>query len=250
MDYELISEEEFDKLPQENEQCFVEFEAICRKNMTKMLENENSEYFYKAVRQQYMTSVYTVAEECRIPNIPIPDFRNEEKFHSEYSAFALAVQGEVARVRVRGRRSRNSLSVQLEGNTRTKIEHYVSRLREVVNASDLSPDRKKALGGRLDDLLSELGSRRLNLGKAMLALSLVLSGLGAATQVAADGPAAVANIMKLIGFDKESEEEALSRLAPPPKALPAPDEGKPVPSKAGWERPSRQVADLDDDIPF
>jgi hypothetical protein len=38
MDYELISAEEFDKLPEDDEQCFVEFEAICHRNMTQMME--------------------------------------------------------------------------------------------------------------------------------------------------------------------------------------------------------------------
>ena len=34
MNFELISPEEFDNLPEDDEQCFVEFEAICRRNMT------------------------------------------------------------------------------------------------------------------------------------------------------------------------------------------------------------------------
>lgn len=38
MDYELISAEEFDKLPEDDEQCFVAFEAICHRNMTQMME--------------------------------------------------------------------------------------------------------------------------------------------------------------------------------------------------------------------
>jgi hypothetical protein len=38
MDFELISAEECDSLPAEDdEQCFVEFEAICRRNMTRMM---------------------------------------------------------------------------------------------------------------------------------------------------------------------------------------------------------------------
>jgi len=36
----MISAEDFDKLPEDDEQCFVEFEAICRRNMNRMLEGE------------------------------------------------------------------------------------------------------------------------------------------------------------------------------------------------------------------
>jgi hypothetical protein len=34
MDYELISAEEYDNLPHDDEQCFVEFEAICRPHVS------------------------------------------------------------------------------------------------------------------------------------------------------------------------------------------------------------------------
>jgi hypothetical protein len=59
--------------------------------------------------------------------------------------------------------------------------------------------------------------------------------------------------MQLIGVDKECEEAALSCLAPPPKALPAPAaKQQPAPKKTGPIRqaPRVQAADLDDEIPF
>ena len=70
--------------------------------------------------------------------------------------------------------------------------------------------------------MAELGNRRLGYDKTMAILSAVLVGLGSLTTIAAEGPAAVTNIMKLIAIDKESEEAAALRLAPPQKALPAP----------------------------
>jgi len=33
MDFELISAEEFERLSEDDERCFVEFEAICRPNL-------------------------------------------------------------------------------------------------------------------------------------------------------------------------------------------------------------------------
>jgi hypothetical protein len=184
------------------------------------------------------------------PELGVP---SDNAFYDEYSQFCLAVQGEVARIRIRGRRSRNSVSVQLTDNTRTKIEHYISRLWETINKSNLPDHRKKALRDKLDELSEELGKRRLNLGKTMVVLAVVMAGLqGLAnmTTIAAEGESAVASIMKLIGVDKETEETAVSRLAPPPKALPAPpSHARPrlaVPSRA----PLRAVNDLDDDIPF
>jgi hypothetical protein len=125
MNFELISPEEFDNLPEDDEQCFVEYEAICRRNMTRMLNEDTRGNFDRSVQSQYMATVSKVAVQCGIRDIPdsIPA-ENSDDFYDEFSKFALAVQGEVARIRIRGRRSRNSVSVQLTDNTRTKIEHY------------------------------------------------------------------------------------------------------------------------------
>jgi hypothetical protein len=252
MNFELISAEEFDNLPEDDEQCFVEFEAICRRNMTRMINDDTSVNFDRSVQAQYMAAVSSVAMECSLTNlsVKIPP-ESSISFHEEFSRFSLAVQGEVARIRIRGRRSRNSLSVQLTDNTRTKIAHYVSRLRETIDQSDLSEARKKALRGKLDELVDELGNRRLNLGKTMVVLSIVLASLASSTTIATDGPSAINHIMRLVGIDKESEDAAVSRLAPPPKALPAPTQEPPPvnvnarPAASQTDRP-----ELDDEIPF
>jgi hypothetical protein len=244
VNHDLISAEEFDNLPDDPEQCFVEFEATCRRNMNKMCEGEQDREYCLLVEKQYMFAVYAVAQECGVASLPEPDIRSNNHYES-FNQFLLNAQSEVARIRVRGRRSLNSLSVQLRENTRTKIQHYVLRLREIIDKSTLPNHRKTVLHGKLNELMAELEKRRLNFGKTMLMLSVVLSGLGAAsnaTTIAAEGQAAVGHILGLIGTDKESEQAAVSRLAPPQKALPAPEK-KPMPR-------SMKTDLLDDDIPF
>ncbi|MBV9251084.1 MAG: hypothetical protein JO320_21035 [Alphaproteobacteria bacterium] len=82
----------------------------------------------------------------------------------------------------------------------------------------------------------------------------MLVGMAAATTVAAEGPAAVTNIMKLIATDKESEDAARLRLAPPQKALPAPSKKSVMAATRSsgkgpsWDAP--KGGDLDDEIPF
>ncbi len=175
MDFELISAEEFDNLPEDDEQCFVEFEAICRRNMTRMSNQDTRANFDQSVQAQYMAAVSSVAVECGLTHLSQPHtLESDNGFYENFSRFSLAVQGEVARIRIRGRRSRGSLSVQLMDNTRTKIRHYISRLREIIDASDLPAARKAALRGKLNELVEELERRRLNLGKVMFVLSCAL----------------------------------------------------------------------------
>ena len=246
MSYELISEEEYAALPDEDDRCFVEFENVCRRNMTRMIDENTSGGFDRAVRDQYMAAVAAVARECNIPNVGY-DPGEENDAYEIFSRFSLVVQGEVARIRIRSRGMNHPYSVLLTGSTRTKIEHYISRIRDTVEHSDLDPDRKTRLRSRLDQLGAELSNPRLSFAKTMGILAAVLAATGSFVTIAAESHNAVAHIMQLIGHDKDSEDAAAKRLAPPPKALPAPAV-KPPPVRP---QPVRQaVADLDDDIPF
>lgn len=246
MNYELISEEEYAGLPIEDDRCFVEFENICRRNMMRMIDTNTSSEFDNAVRQQYMAAVASVAIECNIPNIRFIE-KEGQSLYDDFAQFSLAVQGEVARIRIRQRGERHPLSVLLTGNTRIKIEHYVSRIRDVVSKSDLDYDRKKRLDEKLDQLLKELSNQRLSFGKTMAILAAVTATIAGATTIAADGQDAVTHIMQLIGLDKETEEAAAQRLSPPLKALPAPQGRRSRETSPATQKPNY---DLDDDIPF
>lgn len=116
----MISDEDYDDLPEDDEKCFAEFENRIHSKMSIILDDDRrSGSFYHSIKSQYMTSVYSAAVECGITSLPSPpQFSNNNEFYSFYSHCELAVQGEVARIRVRGRRSRNSDSVLLIGATR------------------------------------------------------------------------------------------------------------------------------------
>jgi hypothetical protein len=226
----------------------VEFENIVRRNMTRMIDENSTNDFDQAVREQYMATVAAVAEECDIPDIHLK-LNSQRSFWEEFSTFSLAVQGQVARIRIRVIGRQRPYSVLLTTNTRTTIEHYISRIRETVQSSELEPSRKKRIDEKLDQLAAELKTPRLSFGKSMAILAAVLATMGSTVTIAADGRNAVAQIIRLIGEDKETEDAAAQRLAPPPRALPSPDTSKPP---AAWQTPALKNAKvaIDDDIPF
>lgn len=242
MEFELISEEEYDNLPSDDERCFVEFERIVRRNMTRMINDNTTNDFDQSVREQYMAAVSAVALECNIPNVR-HQATSDGNFWSQFGKFSLAVQGEVARIRIRQRGERHPYSVLLTGTTRTKIEHYISRIREMVDHSEMDPSQKRKLNDRLNELMNELGGQRVSFAKTMAILVAVTTALAAVTTISADGPNAIAHIMALIGHDKATEEEAAKRLAPSPKALPAP-------ARVPVQHPSAKPTTIEDDIPF
>ena len=255
MDFELISAEQINNLPADPEQCFAAYEAIVRNSMNRLIHDDTNGHFDRAVQLQYVTSMSTAAQECGIYDLPVPPLDDNE-FFAEFARFSLAVSGYVNRIRLRNRRGLDASSVLLTANTKTKIGFHIERLRDEVRASNLSEGQKKALNSKLDELSAELERPRVGYAKVMAVLSnvvLVLTGVAALTTVAADGPKAITNvasIMKLIAHDKETEEAAAARLAPPQKALPAPPrKAAPVqkPAARSWETAS---GDLDDEIPF
>jgi hypothetical protein len=68
---QLISDTDYEGLPEDNAEGFVEFVAKIRGNMLKMLgEKGKSEAHYKAIQSQYMSAVHATASEC---NIQLPD---------------------------------------------------------------------------------------------------------------------------------------------------------------------------------
>ncbi|CAO4164921.1 hypothetical protein [Methylorubrum populi] len=244
--YELISANEYENLPEDNDQCFVQFEHICRRNMNRMIDADSSNDFDRAVKEQYMTSVYAVAQECKIPDVDL--FETGDGFYRDFSLFSLAVQGAVARIRIRSRGIHHPYSVLLTSSTRTKIEHYIGRIRDAVDQSDLDYDKKKALAAKLDELAAELSQRRFGFAKSMAILIGISTVLSASVTTLSDGDKALIQIMRLIGIDKESEEAASKRLTPPSKALPSPKTRPPATTKqSATQKPSY---DLDDDIPF
>jgi hypothetical protein len=260
LSYELISAADYEHLPEDPEECFVALEDICQRNMNRMIDENTSNDFDTAVHLQYTATVTGYAKECGISEIVQSsnfDFHGESAYQ-DFAKFQLAVKGAVARIRFKNRTVLRSSSVLLLQNTKTKIDHYISRLREIIENSDLPADRQDALCKKLEELRGELHQPRLSFIKAFTVLSLVLAGLGSATTVSADAPHAVTNIMRLIGLDRQTEEAAARRLAPPPKALPAPATHAHPPGKPQAPPSTRQRTyaapprggDLDDEIPF
>jgi hypothetical protein len=220
--------------------------------MNRMISEDSSGQFDTTIHMQYMATMTAYAKECCIDEVVsayCEDYSNQG-----FTAFSLAVKGAVARIRFRHRTVNRTSSVLLLPNTKPKIEHYISRLKEIIENSDLPSHRRDLLCERLEEFRRELNQPRLGFVKTLTVLSLVLASLGSATTVAAEGQTAVTHIMRLIGLDRQTEEEEAQRLAPPIKALPPPAHHNPTkhhPTRQTSRQPAPpQGGDLDDEIPF
>jgi len=241
MNYELITEDDYDTLPPEPEKRFAAIERICRKNMMEMLSNEQHDNSYDPLlRTQYMTIVAATAEELGIDGIRYIDHMNS--LEDDLREFVRVATGVTAKIRLRSSSGRDALSVRLGNRTKGLIENELTKLRASVAESDLSEDKKVRLLGKIEEFRTELHKERLRFGISLAVLASIGAMVVGGTTILAEGPAAIATITHLIGVDKDREDAEVLRLDGPPEA-------KRIAAPVASVKGSRLVA-MDDDLPF
>lgn len=243
MRYELMTDADYEGLPEDPSQQFVAIEAICRRNLNRFIGEEDRNEFDDLLRSQYMMMISAAAAELGIQGIDYPHDADRPAY--ELDRFMVQVTGVVTRLRLRTASFRSG-SVQIAAKTRTQIDVQIRRLRSIIENGDMTEAKRKDLLDRLDQLADEVAKSRLHLGRAMAILAFVGMGVASGTSFLADAPEALATITSLIGIDQAAEEAEQKRIGSPPpmKALPAPD--RPRNSTA----PVFEPGALDDDIPF
>ncbi|MEI6484937.1 MAG: hypothetical protein WCO11_01570 [Sphingomonadales bacterium] len=239
--YDLIPEEVYLNLPDEPADKFVLLVRTAQSNLQRMLDDSNSNDFANELRSQFMAIIQGTAEALGIEGLsnftPSMDY-------SDYNHFQIVVTGIVARVRLLSNSLSLPDSVELGKKTKAKIYQEVDQLRIYISELDISVTKKQAMNDKLDDLLHELGKRRLSFARAMAVAASIMSVVGGSAGAIAAAPkipSGISYIISLIGHDKDLEDSEKARLAPPPLKI----EHKVVSkSKASFED------DLDDDVPF
>jgi uncharacterized protein (UPF0147 family) len=240
MDFEIISEAEYEALPDDPEEKFIALEAVCRRNMNGMMSEDTSGNFDNMIRLQYMATVSAAAQELGIQELEFPTFEHDFDY-PRFANFSLKANGLVTRLRLRKTTKNNAVSVRLANKTRGRIEQQIQTLRGIINEADMPEEQRTAMLRKLDELSVELSQPRISFSKVMAILAFVSVGVSGVTGFLADAPQAITTIASLIGADKIAEDAEARRLGPPPtpKALPAPPSRIAPPPSA-----------LDDEIPF
>lgn len=240
--YDLIPDEIYDTLPEEDVDRFVILVRTAQANLQRMLDNSSSSDFSDELRDQFVATIKGCAEALGVDGLG--DLTPTSRY-SDYAQFQVRLAGIVARTRLRGNLLSKPHSVELGNVTRAKIRQEIEQLRVYIGQTDLSDKKQAALNDKLDELLVELDHRRLSFARTMaIAASIMgtVGGTAGAIAAAPKIPAGVSYILSLVGQDKATEEAERERLAPPPLAIAGP---KDQPAQGfGFDD------DLDDDVPF
>jgi hypothetical protein len=103
MEFEIISETEYESLPEDPEEKFVALESICRRNMNRMINDDTSGNFDNLIRLQYMATVSAAADELGVEEFEFPTY-NSDFDYPRFADFSLKANGLVTRLLCVGRR--------------------------------------------------------------------------------------------------------------------------------------------------
>ncbi|ANB34675.1 hypothetical protein M2324_003796 [Rhodovulum sulfidophilum] len=231
----------YENLSEDNHVAFLQLEKEFRNELEAAQEDQNSSWSYIAA--DYMNK--TLAAAYALDVDALSGFSVNTRDNNEhFNDFLRAVDNVIIQMRIANSRSRNAMSVGLTEAQKTKIHHFIEKIRREVDSSS-APDSKK---DKLYDILAKLAqevSKARTRYERFADLARSLAGLSADVEREGARPwwPWFEKIMGVLDDAKEAEPSLpkppeIKKIEPPRKELPKPDAGY------GGGR------DLDDEIPF
>ncbi len=244
-EYDLIPEETYTALPEDPHDKFAILVRVAQTNLARLLDQTGSGDFAVEIRSQFISIIAGIAEALGIEGLP--RLSGDLADYNKYQTFQVYLAGVVAKMRLQGQLVTKPYSVELGRVTKARIQQQIEQLRQSIDSSTLPDKKKSALIEKLDEFDLELAKARLSFARTMAIAASIMTIVGGGTAALANLPEAttsIVTIIRLIGDDKEKEEQERVRLAPPQKALPDLSMVATKPKFASFDD------DLDDDVPF
>ena len=222
MDSELISDEEYENLPDDPREQFIEVARIFSRKIKSLYDEGVADKMRQNITLQYMTAVASAAEALEIDGITYPNY--SISVDQSLESFKIRLSKIVTGLRFKSGSRSKLYSVKLAARSKSIIELKIEKLREIIKNSDIPEERKRKLFLKIDELNAELNNSRLNFAKVMSVIAYISGAVAVGTSFLADAPDAIATITSIIGKDKDAEEKEFVRLNAPEDlvALPSP----------------------------
>lgn len=243
----------YEDLSDDNHIAFMQLEKEFRREFESAMEEPNASWEWYA--PDYMNKVLAAANALGISELQIYDVpKGRSLLHENFVNFQRDVDNIIVQMRINNARRMGEFKVGLTSAQKSKLHTLISKMREEVENSAASADKKDNIFRILGELGTEIDRDRTNYQRfADLARSLA----GLSREVAEEGAEPWWKWFKLaagvVDEAKEAEPSLPSpakrkALEPPRKQLPKPA-AEPTHSdrRAGYGNPS---SSSDDEIPF
>jgi hypothetical protein len=239
-------DDEYLDLAEDPDVAFRQLEKKFRAEMDGHLERSQAHNF-ETFALSYINRTVAAAKTLEIE--PLKDWEvpppQRQNLWEEYEEFRMAVEHYLVQTKILHSRRVRGYSVQLDAATKSKIRHYLEKIKEIVDRLEVPLPKKEALTAKITALSDQVDRDRTRFDAyAGLALEMATTGGEVARKL---NPARkfLDTIAALLGYAKQAEDARPS--------LPAPHERKRLtpPRKERLLPPSSRQPDLlDDDIPF
>lgn len=236
-------EQLYDNLPEDPQLAFVQLEIHFRKEAQHRIEqsdqgNEINEYQLQYINQVTVAARALGIEQLSAYEVPF----NDNQMWELYTRFRTDVENLVIEIRIHHSRRKRQFSVALEEPQKQRIRHYIDQIRQTVEESDCSQDKKDAVYKKLAELTLEIDRDRTR-------FEIVADGIRKLARLSGDVEREGAEpwwkwvklVLSVVDDAKENEKG---------RSLPAPEEQKKLEAPRKDLPKPDSARDLDDEIPF
>ena len=242
----MITEEDFAAVAEcPPDLAFARLEKKFRDRLETNLEQSQNNNAWAHYIIEYMNHTIAAAEALHLDFLDffsVPDENSTSNLGEIQNAFQRAVDNFTVRVHIRNVRHGPSNSLPLEEHDKKHIRAYVTKIKEIVEASALEAGKKEALMNKLNAFLAEVDRDRTSMQR----FNDFIMSLAKTTADATEELEPTWKWARLIAAIFGARYDAESAKLPPPQKKIAPPKPKlPPPRRVNGSRP-----DMDDDIPF
>ena len=146
--------------------AFARLEKKFRDRLDSNLDQSQSNQSWDYYIVEYINHTLAAAEALGLDflsSFEAPDEDNTSNLRSIYNAFRRTVDSYTVRIHIRNVRTGPSTSLPLDENDKKHIRAYVTKIKEIVEASALEMVKKEALMNRLNAFLAEVDRDRTSM---------------------------------------------------------------------------------------
>ncbi len=241
----MWGDEDIAELADDPDLAFVQFERMARARLDSRLEGLDPNVDTSIIYFEYMSAVLAAAKSFQISDLAkwrLPSMRDDD-VERTCQDFAINAQHVAMQIQLRfGPRFRTS-SVKIGQNAREKLRHHLAQMREAVEKSELSQEKKDRIMRRINDLQKEVDAGRTpiqSLGELVMQISDITSN---AIDRVLPSVRAIAAIFQ---SERETEEAERAQLPKPieRKRIKGPEQSDVKPANGTAQK------GFEDDIPF
>ena len=230
----MITDQEIEGLSDDADAAFVEFEAIVRASLRDRVAQDTRGWDHE---REYVAHILAFVDGRGLPlELPHDPPADDSEFGSWYGPFVRAVDYFKVRTRlsVAEKRKATNAVICLSRDLKTQIGGHIVAIRNIVNDSEASQNKKEAIFRRLANLQEEVDTDRTRTQALMSLFVELTSVIGNAAKNLDPAIERIEKIARIFGRAKAEGEQ---------KTIGAPLERKRI--AAPKERPT-----MDEEIPF